>query len=157
MRFGVADLLISIACMAFGILVNFMIAVRISLVFSLMLGTGIYLVVTPWIYQKLCFRPLWFPLCPQCKDKNRLYYAPTVQPDWPMGEITCARCLTKIELRYNSEKNEAIRNDAVCFQLVWPQSWGRWRRIKQDEDKADEKIKHCHGQKQSNGSGLLDE
>jgi hypothetical protein len=93
-------------------------------------GLAIYLAVTPVIYQRLRMRPMWYPLCPTCGDKNRFWAFGTTKPDWPREMVRCFSCGTVLELWYGpvpsgSEPSE----ESPSFSLIWPQSFGRWRRI----------------------------
>ncbi|MCA9238445.1 MAG: hypothetical protein KDA44_23390 [Planctomycetales bacterium] len=138
MRFGLPDLLIAVAATLPGFLAGAWGAARIAgepsrplqLVCSCGLGLVGYLVLTSPLYRWLKWRPLLFPRCPQCRHKDRCYYAPREQPAWPVGQIPCANCGKEIELWYDQPGEATDTSDAVRFQLLWPRSFGgRWRRL----------------------------
>jgi hypothetical protein len=81
MRFAVRDLLIAMAAFLLGMFAIQGIYHALGFAMTrltptgyalgLVAGLAIYLIVTPIIYQRLQMRPLWYPLCPTCRDKNR--------------------------------------------------------------------------------------
>jgi hypothetical protein len=140
MRFSLPDLLIATAALLLGLFaiegiyrgVDFPLTRLSPLGFALgiVAGLAIYLAVTPVIYQRLQMRPLWYPLCPTCRDKNRFWAFESVKPNWPRENVRCFTCGTTLELWYGpipigSESSAR----APAFALIWPQSFGRWRRI----------------------------
>ena len=88
-----------------------------------------YLVASSFIYSRLRWRPMWYPLCPTCKDADRLFRFPSVKPAWPREEISCCKCGSVIELWYQEGVNTVSQSGSLpSFTLLWPRSWGRWRR-----------------------------
>lgn len=94
---------------------------------SSLVALVLYLLLTPPIYRRFRMRALWLPRCPECRDQNRHYlFAPHF--DWPLEVISCPVCDTVIELWY--EEPAASRSKAKYrFRLLWPQSFGRWQRL----------------------------
>lgn len=134
MRFATHDLLVGIAAMALGVIGVYCGPFKFSLVGSILLGSVIYFGVSPMLYQKLRLKPLTFPLCPRCRDKNRLYYAVKSDSDWPKQEVLCAACSARLKLWYEREVSHPEDSPELYqFELVWPHSWGRWQQIKTKE------------------------
>ena len=134
MRFSLFDLLIGIVVSTAGFLVGSFLA-RLASVeqFALLLGLPLalsaYLLITPLIYQRLHLRPLLLPRCPHCKDKNRHFWFEQSKADWPRDVIICGICKTPLELWYEPPHDANVSASMSSFQLIWPQSWGRWRVI----------------------------
>jgi hypothetical protein len=134
MRCGLVDLLISIAAACVGAF-GWLAFVRpervegLNFFVILLVGYASYLLITPPIYRWFHLEPLWMPRCPHCRHKDRLYYAPKVQPNWPIGEIICANCENTLELWYDEPKPHPPDRGLIRFKLLWPQSFGRWRQL----------------------------
>ena len=92
-------------------------------------GLAIYLVATPPIYQRFHMRPLWYPLCPKCRDKNRFWKFEAARPNWPRENVMCCSCGTTLELWYGQVSDSVPTPGAPAYALIWPHSFGRWRRI----------------------------
>ena len=134
MRFSLTDLLIAMGTTLTGTFIGVMAAHSIGrpqwdILSALIFGLLAYLLLTPLIYRRFKLRPLLFPQCPKCKDKNRGYYFASAKPDWPKDHITCAACQTDIDLWYEAPKHQLPSAPKHSFQLLWPQSWGRWRNV----------------------------
>jgi hypothetical protein len=140
MRVGVLDLLIAMAAFMFGTLAiqgiyyAFDVAMTRSsptgIALGIVAGLAVYLIATPIIYQRLQMRPLWYPLCPTCRDKNRFWAFEAAKPNWPRENVRCFTCGTTLELWYGPVTNGSESLIRIpTFALIWPQSFGRWRRI----------------------------
>jgi hypothetical protein len=138
MRFAVRDLLIAATAFLLGIFaiqttcrtVGFAMRESIGIALGTIAGLAIYLVATPVIYQRFHMRPLWYPLCPICRDRNRFWAFKTAMPNWPRENVRCFTCGTILEIWYNPTPNDSRPlAKAPTFALIWPQSFGRWRRI----------------------------
>jgi hypothetical protein len=133
MRFNLIDVLIGVALMSIGTLLTLFILGpeprRYVLPLGLLAGLGGYFVLSPLIYRRFRIRPMWFPKCPACKDKNHWFRFVERKPDWPRDRIVCSACRAKLELWYEPPKDEDVSTTAPSFELLWPQSWGRWRPI----------------------------
>jgi hypothetical protein len=141
MRFTVFDLLILVATYLPGNLLGLYISHKhfpgkIELVVALLSGFLSYMAITPPLYRWLHLRPLLLPRCPYCHDKDRFYYRPKIQPDWPIGELICAKCGKMVELWYDDPYPTPPDRGLVRFKLLWPYSFGRWRRMP-SADKAE--------------------
>lgn len=142
MRFSLLDLLIGIGCgTAPGACVGFFIAglsghKHLALVMALSLALVSYFLITPSIYRWFHLRSLVVPRCPHCHEKNRWYWYEKAKADWPHDVIMCATCKNTLELWYEVPQDAEISTTMPSFQLLWPQSWGRWRMI------ADKKQDH---------------
>ena len=137
MKFTVRDLFIAILLLALGptlldVLMNwlgFAPSPRLGLFLGLALGAIIYLVLGSVIYRHFHWRPMWYPLCPKCKDRSRFFLLPQQKPDWPRETIICYNCGASVGLWYEPATTHTDLTDvAGSFTLVWPQCWGRWRR-----------------------------
>ena len=138
MRFAVRDLLIAMTAFLLGTFMaqaichvfGFAMTESIGIGLSIIAGLVIYLAATPIIYQRLHMRPLWYPLCPTCRDKNRFWGFETAKPSWPRENVRCFTCGTILELWYGQVPNDSESlGQTPTFLLTWPQSFGRWRRI----------------------------
>jgi hypothetical protein len=140
MRLRVHDLLIAIAAVLLGMfavqgicyVLGFPLARLSAMEYALgiVAGVALYLVVTPVIYQRLHMRPMWYPLCPTCRDKNRFWAFEAAKSSWPRENVRCFTCGTTLELWYGPRPNDSGSSiNAPTFALMWPQSFGRWRRI----------------------------
>jgi len=133
MRCSLPDLLIAIAASGpgwfLGLYLTQGILGRMSVLPSFLLGVVTYLVITSPLYRWFQLRPLWMPRCPHCRHKDRFYYRPRIQPDWPVGELVCAKCGKMLELWYDDPHPIPPDRGLVRFQLVWPYSFGRWRQL----------------------------
>jgi hypothetical protein len=137
MRFSLIDLLLGVALGLLGV-VPVLVAkhflgwtpTRLSgECLVLFLGAVFYLIASPFIYQRLHLRPLWYPLCPKCKNANRFFHFPAAKPTWPREEVVCCTCGCSLELWYGpTPKDAGVSPTSRSFALVWPQSCGRWRR-----------------------------
>ncbi len=96
---------------------------------AILVGVIACFAVLPPIYRRLHMRPLWYPKCPSCKDKNRWYHFAEPLPRWPRDRIVCATCQTEIDLWYEPPTETEVSITTPSFQLLWPQSWGRWRSL----------------------------
>ena len=134
MRFNLLDLLIGIACGVFGAVSGVSLArlansEHLFLFLSSLLALLVYLLVTPSLYRRFHLRPMLYPLCPHCKEKNRWYWFEKTAPDWPRDVVTCSNCKQSLELWYEATETVQVSTDLLSYQLVWPQSWGRWQAI----------------------------
>lgn len=140
MRFAMRDLLIAMTAILLGTLaiqgiyyVFGFASTRsspIGIAFGMVAGLTIYLVATPVIYQRLHMRPLWYPLCPTCRKKNRFWAFEAAKPKWPRENVRCFTCGNTLELWYGSLPNDSgSLIKTPTFVLICPQSFGRWRRI----------------------------
>lgn len=77
-----------------------------DILLALISGALAYLLLAPLIYHRFKLRPLMFPQCPKCKDKNRGYYFASPKPDWPHDRITCTACQIDIDLWYEAPKQK---------------------------------------------------
>lgn len=138
MRFNLIDVLIGVALMSIGPLLALVIlgpeSRRLLLPLGLLFGTVTYLVLSPPLYRRFRMRPMWFPKCPTCKDKNRWFYFTKPKPDWPRDLSICSGCRADVELWYESPKDADVSSTTPSFELLWPQSWGRWRAIVRRSD-----------------------
>lgn len=141
-RFSLLDLLIAMTAVLLGTLVvegignmfGFAMATSrpIGILLGIVAGLAIYLITTPLIYQRLRMRPLWYPLCPTCRDKNRFWQFEGSNSNWPRESVRCRACGTVLELWYGPVPNDLESPVmAPTHALLWPQSFGRWRRIDQ--------------------------
>src|SRR5258708_4870063 len=140
MRLWLHDLLIAIAAVLFGMFATEGIyyalgfpVTRLSpmgTALGIVAGVALYLVATPVTYQRLQMRPMWYPLCPTCRDKNRFWAFEAAKPSWPRENVCCFTCGTTLKLWYGPGPNDSESSiNAPTFALIWPQSFGRWRRI----------------------------
>jgi hypothetical protein len=140
MRFSLLDLLIGMTAVLFGTLgaegvahmFGFAMATSppTGIAVGIVAGVAIYLIATPGIYQRLRMRPLWYPLCPTCKDRNRFWRFEAAKPKWPREDVRCFSCDTRLELWYGPKPTDSASGFTTpTFVLIWPQSVGRWRRI----------------------------
>ena len=87
-----------------------------------------YVLLTPIIYRIFRLKALWLPKCPNCGSKHRHYIWHIEESIWPREVIYCGTCKQKIILWYSIIKKK--EDTAVPqYLLLWPQSWGRWKRI----------------------------
>jgi hypothetical protein len=137
MRLSLRDLIIAILLLLFGAAVLTALLGRERASEWLLLEIArwfgavvIYLAASALIYNRLRWRPMWYPLCPTCKDANRLFRFSSVRPAWPKEEITCRNCGSLIEVWYDDGLKTVDKSAALpSFALIWPQSLGRWRRV----------------------------
>jgi len=89
------------------------------------LGLLFCLAVTPFIYRRFHWRPLLYPLCPQCGDKNRVFLFVSAKPNWPLEQIACCKCHSLLDLWYEPlYADTAVSANLPSFTLLWPQSFG---------------------------------
>lgn len=133
MRFNLIDLLIGVALMSIGPLLALVTlgpeSRRLMLPLGLLSGTVAYLVLSPPIYRRFQIRPMWFPKCPACKDKNRWFKFVERKPRRPRDCVVCSVCHADVVLWYEPPKDTDVSATKPSFELLWPQSWGRWRPI----------------------------
>lgn len=134
MRFGLPDLLVSIVAFVPGCFLGRFItqtyfAGQLESVIPWLTGLVTYLVITSPLYRWFHVRPMLMPRCPHCRHKDRFYYAPRVQPNWPVGELICAKCENRLELWYEEPHPTPPNRGLVRFKLLWPYSFGRWRQL----------------------------
>jgi hypothetical protein len=134
LRFSLLDLLLSGLISTLGLLLGVFLTrfagvERFELFFGWLMALLAYLLMTPPIYRKLHFRPMQFPRCPHCKNMARHYWFEKPLPDWPRDVIICAICKAPLELWYEVPEAAKVSETMSSYQLVWPQSWGRWRAI----------------------------
>lgn len=137
MRLGLFDLVIAwlimspVAYIGLGViqLDQMLRSESIGMLVTAALMVLVYVVLSPPIYRWFHLKPLCFPRCPHCQHKDRFYYAPKAQAEWPVGKIICANCGSVLELWYDKPSREPSARGVVRFKLLWPQSIGRWRRV----------------------------
>src|ERR1700756_3353835 len=94
------DLLLLMAAFAVGSLICFPILHSLSLsppqavdqIIGMIIGTIIYLAISPPIYRHLKVTPMWHPKCPSCRNANRAWRSETIGPYWPKVRIRCLKC-----------------------------------------------------------------
>lgn len=134
MRFAWLDLLVVTAICLLGLL--------LWAILESAIGTGfryhwlqvsfvvmIYVVFAPLVYRGFRIRPPILPRCPQCGDANRRYVLAAKTEDGPFDVIVCTSCNETVQIWYRAPKSARVAKSFPSFQLVWPYSWGRWRRI----------------------------
>jgi len=151
MRLSLLDLFIGMTAVLLGILavegVGHIGFARVTprptgIVLGIAAGVTIYLTTTPMIYQRLRMRPLWYPLCPTCRDKNRLWQFESAKPKWPREKVRCSCCGTELELWYGAKTADPYSSGTPTFILVWPQSFGRWQRLDPEMTLQDVEPRH---------------
>ncbi len=95
---------------------------------SLLGGIVAVLGLTWPIYKRFHFRPLCFPVCPNCRrmpDAYGLAYA-----RWPRAVIVCTICEAPLEVWMTRILDvENASTEMPSFSLRWPEFIGIWRRI----------------------------
>jgi hypothetical protein len=134
MRFSFLDVLLTGFVSTLGLflgmfLVRFAGVERFELFIDWLMALLAYLLITPSLYRKLRLRPLHLPRCPYCKDMARHYWFEKPLADWPRDVVICAICKAPLELWYEVPEAAKVSETMSSYQLVWPQSWGRWRAI----------------------------
>ncbi len=130
MRLSLIDQLIAIVVVVCGVFAGVWLAQIVGhhdwrKGLSALFAVVFYFVFTPLIYRKFRFRPLLFPRCPHCKDANRHYQFLGI--DWRRDLLKCGTCQSILEVWYDAPEEEEVSRELASFQLLWPQSWGRWR------------------------------
>jgi hypothetical protein len=134
MRFSLFDLFIAAAVTSLGFQVGLGLARLagpepvwrlLALAFALIA----YFLLTPFIYRRLHLRALSVPLCPHCQDRNRHYWYESPRFDWPRDVVICSNCKVALELWYERPQEADMSAVMPAFQILWPQSWGRWQLI----------------------------
>jgi len=138
MRFNLLGILIGCAISSLAASLSLFISINIGkntipslgIILTIILTIALHSIVTPLIYRKFRMKPLFLPTCPYCHSKDKLYYSLAKQPSWPTEEVICAYCSHKLELQYEVLKSKCgHKKGVVRLQLLWPQSWGRWKQL----------------------------
>ena len=126
MRFNLIDVLIGVSLMLVGTsLTHFTLGFeprQYLLPAGLLAGAITYLLLSPLIYRRFRIRPMWFPKCPVCKDKNRWFRFVDRKPNWPRDRIVCSSCSADVELWYERPNKADVATTTPGFELLWPQS-----------------------------------
>jgi hypothetical protein len=143
MRFSLIDLLILIACFAFGCVAvagiahwlgyGQLSAFRLQL-FGDSLGVVFFFIFTPPIYRRLRLLPLFIPRCPHCKKLPGGYRI--TEARWPRQVIVCSLCQNPTELWWRKSAMTDVSKTMPSILLNWPESIGRWRLISRGEISA---------------------
>jgi hypothetical protein len=95
-----------------------------SSVTFLICGVGAVLVIGSFIYQRLRFLPLLFPVCPNCNRRPSI--VKQLGGSWPRVEFECGMCARPFIALFSGKLEEPA--GLPVTRLLWPQLVGFWRR-----------------------------
>src|ERR1700722_1231759 len=139
MRYSLIDLLIAVACYAFGVIGTLSVVKRapffahsnssvlLAFVFAILVSTLIYCVITPPIYRQFRLWPLFLPKCPHCRAPERCYRI--TESHWPCFIVVCTHCQKSSEQWWRRPSMADVSKTVPSLLLSWPESIGRWRLI----------------------------
>ncbi len=92
-----------------------------------------HMVLTSIIYRAFKLKAHWLPKCPTCGNKHRHYFWFVEESVWPSEVVYCGNCNQKVVLFYEETSTHGDDSTVPRFLLLWPQSWGRWKRMGEEK------------------------
>lgn len=90
-------------------------------------GVVTYVVIASFIYRRMLFWPLLFPVCPHCRKQPRSFEATGA---WPTFTMSCGSCNGQTELRMHAVNDADADHQLPCLQLRWPYFLGWYKRVR---------------------------
>jgi hypothetical protein len=99
----------------------------VFLVFQIGAAVVTYVVVASFIYRRMLFWPLLFPVCPHCGKRPGTF---EITGTWPILTMSCGSCDGKTELSMYKVDNSDGDSKLPRLQLNWPYFLGWYKRVR---------------------------